>query len=145
MLSALLTPVIAVLAVYIAYQQYLTNKQKLRLDLYDKRFKVFLALMSLLSSIMRQANVKQEELAQYNADTNESVFLFDEELVGYLRLVRKEAVRLMNLKDKLYNSDLPVGEERSQCAAECSQVLSWLLDQFEVSQKTFAKYLAFKE
>jgi hypothetical protein len=38
--SAALTPVVAILTVYIAYQQYQTNMSKLRLDLYDRRRKV---------------------------------------------------------------------------------------------------------
>ncbi len=57
LLSFCLTPLIAIIAVYIAYQQYNTNRQKLRLDLYDKRFKVFLGLQSLLIHILQTADV----------------------------------------------------------------------------------------
>ncbi len=50
-INALLTPIIAVLAVYIAYQQYLTNKKnserqyylnkkKLNFELYEKQYRI---------------------------------------------------------------------------------------------------------
>ena len=37
----MLTPIIAVVATYIAWQQWNTNKQKLILDRYDRRLKVY--------------------------------------------------------------------------------------------------------
>lgn len=60
--SSCLTPLIAIITAYIAYQQYNTNRQKLKLDLYDKRFKVFLGLQSLLIHILQTADVSDEAL-----------------------------------------------------------------------------------
>ncbi len=39
--SALLTPVIAAIAVYVAYQQWQTNRRRLQLDLYDRRLRIY--------------------------------------------------------------------------------------------------------
>jgi len=52
--NALLTPVIAGVVAYIAYQQHKTNRDRLRLDLYDRRLKVFEGLMVLLSIIFQK-------------------------------------------------------------------------------------------
>jgi hypothetical protein len=40
-LHALLTPVIAIVAIYIAWQQWQTNVQKLNLARYDRRLRVY--------------------------------------------------------------------------------------------------------
>jgi hypothetical protein len=44
--SGLLTPLIAVIAVYIAWQQWRTARQKLRMDLFDKRYASFERILS---------------------------------------------------------------------------------------------------
>ena len=39
--TALLTPIIAIIATYIAYQQWKTNQLKLNLERYDRRLEVY--------------------------------------------------------------------------------------------------------
>jgi hypothetical protein len=61
-LAALLTPFLACIGTYIAWQQYKGNKLKLRHDLYERRFKVYQGLTDLLGFIGREADVHQEQL-----------------------------------------------------------------------------------
>jgi hypothetical protein len=141
---AWLTALTAILALWIAYQQYQMNRAKLRLDLYERRFRVFDAVGVLLATIYRDADVKQEDLFRFAASTNEAIFLFGPEIPSYLDELRKNAVRLRTLNDKLHESRLPVGPERSQAVDENAEVLKWLIDQFHESRKRFARYLDFR-
>jgi len=57
-LSALLTPVNAIMLLHIAYQQYRINKQRLQLDerrfkheVYERRLAVFRGLMEFISTV----------------------------------------------------------------------------------------------
>lgn len=52
--NALLTPLIAILAAFIAWQQYQVSHFSLKNELYERRFKVFKAFMSYLEDIMRE-------------------------------------------------------------------------------------------
>lgn len=76
------TPVItAVVVAYIAYQQFTTNQQKLRLDLYNKRFNVYDKTLALYAALHNaNASFKNEDFMKVvNAFTpafNESKFLF---------------------------------------------------------------------
>lgn len=45
---ALPSIIIAGIVAYIAYQQYEINRQKLKLDLYDRRFKIYIAAIALV-------------------------------------------------------------------------------------------------
>lgn len=53
--EALLTPVIAMVATYIAWQQWKTNQQKLNLERYDRRLRVYEEVRKILSIIGRDA------------------------------------------------------------------------------------------
>lgn len=54
-LSALLTPLIAAIAVYIAYRQFRVERLRLQHELYERRLKVYRAVQSFLSDIMRES------------------------------------------------------------------------------------------
>jgi hypothetical protein len=56
-----LTPVIAVVVGWIAYEQYEINKRQLRLGLFEKRFAVFEATTAFIAHVLRNANVDVEE------------------------------------------------------------------------------------
>jgi len=49
--SALLTPLIALIAIYIAFQQHGINKLRLRHELYERRIAVYEAVQKHLSKI----------------------------------------------------------------------------------------------
>lgn len=143
MLRGLLTPVIAGIAVYIAYQQYKTNRDKVRLDLYNKRFKVFDSLKTLLGHIGQQGNVKLEQVYEFMTATKEAVFLFEEDISTYLDTISQKAFDLRSENMKL--EKLPVGEERSAKVDETSELCSWLVKQSEVAVDKFNKYLKFEQ
>ncbi|MCX5674717.1 MAG: hypothetical protein NTX87_06890, partial [Planctomycetota bacterium] len=63
-LNGLLTPVIAIIAAYIAIQQYKTGRAQYRLNLYDKRFAVFKATQSFLRDIAKNARVTDDSSAE---------------------------------------------------------------------------------
>ena len=142
-ISAFGTLIVGVIVAYIAYQQHKTNRNKLRLDLYDKRFSVYKGLNTLLFHVLRDANVSIEALAEFKSKTHEATFLFDGDIAQYLQDVRAKAVELRSQQQKLDNKNLPVGPDRSKLAEENSQVLQWFEDQLDISKQKFSKYLKF--
>ncbi|WP_227741161.1 hypothetical protein [Vibrio jasicida] len=49
-LSALLVPVLTVVGIYVAYQQYVINRQRLNYETYERRLAVYKAVQLHLSS-----------------------------------------------------------------------------------------------
>jgi hypothetical protein len=60
LLSALLTPTIAMLGIYIAYQQWSVNRANLREKLFERRFQIFKKAQSFLSEILGKAKLSDE-------------------------------------------------------------------------------------
>jgi hypothetical protein len=143
-LRGLLTPVIAVIATYIAYQQYKNNKLKLKFDLYEKRFRVYQALVDFISFVISFPEIKVEEVRKLDSARAESHFLFGEDIPQYLLSVRDKAAQLTTLNsqvNELASSDR--NPERTKLVNQKLEVIEWFHQQLEESRKKFGKYLSF--
>lgn len=145
-LSAALTPVIAVAMVYIAYQQWRTNRSRLAHELYDRRLGVFRAVKDFYGEIGTAGTAKYEMVMKFNAATAEAEFLFGDEIREHIEELYKKGIHLASLQEKMYPSSrgpgLPVGPERSKVAEEHSNLLGWFLqDGIAETRKMFRNYL----
>jgi len=89
-----LTPLIAVVTAYIAWQQWKTNQQRLVFDRYDRRLRVYEEVRRILSIITRAANVSVEELLRFRTSVSEADFLFGPEITAYIDAIYKHGVAL---------------------------------------------------
>ena len=143
LLSGLLTPLIAVVAAYIAYQQYRTNELKLRLDLYQVRFKVFRALMDFIGSVVSERNISAAVVRQFDAETNESSFLFGKDISEYLALVRGKAEEITTINAQIEPlMQYERNEERTRLTRDKVKLIEWFYAQLPISKAKFAEYLA---
>jgi hypothetical protein len=92
--SALLTPVIAIIATYIAWQQWKANELKLRMERYERRLRIYQDVIKMLSLIMRDADAKIEDLMTFRANTAEAIFLFGPEIQKYIDEIFSQGLKL---------------------------------------------------
>jgi len=139
--NALLTPLIAILAAYIAWKQYQIEHHSLRNQLYERRHIVFMAFMSLLADIMRQGKSTYERVGQFYAEASEADFLFSEAIAKQRDELHSKAIDFVCLYERMYPSDgspgLPVGEERSKVAQEHGELLKWFYRQIGETKRLF--------
>jgi len=88
-LNALLTPTIAIVATYIAWQQWRVNKQKFDLERYDRRLRIYQEVRKIISIVLRDARVSYEELLKFRASVSEADFLFGPEIPIYIDEIYK--------------------------------------------------------
>src|SRR6267142_674771 len=74
--QGLLTPVIAIVATYVAWQQWKTNQNKLKLDRYERRLSVYKEVVRYISVGIRDANYDNDELLTFRSKVSEADFLF---------------------------------------------------------------------
>jgi hypothetical protein len=140
-LSAALAPITAIVALGIAYRQYRLERIKFRHELYEKRLAIFNSTMTLLSIIMRRADVDMSDLIRFIQETNQSYFLLGKDIAAYMDEIYKNGVDFHFQNQKLHHSSLPVGDERTRLAEKNTELLKWFTDQLLVAREKFAEHL----
>ncbi|MGE5057585.1 MAG: hypothetical protein ACM3WP_25765 [Acidobacteriota bacterium] len=131
-LAALLTPVIAVVTTYIAYQQYQTNRRQHRLALFEKRMAVFNSTMEFISSVLQLATVDAGQLFALLRETRDHEFLFGPEVKAFIDDVYSKGVELQ-ARDK-------IGGEQPRFI----DLMTWFAAQPPLAREKFRKYLDFR-
>jgi hypothetical protein len=138
-LSALLTPIIAIATAYIAYQQWRTNRNKLKLDLFDRRFAVYDAARNLVRDVLTQTHPSDEQLVTFRAKTSEASFLLNRDIARYLtdEMWEKAAAlnRLWFAMSKL------AGSARQENEGQQREIRVWFESQLKVLDARFTKFL----
>lgn len=142
--SALGTPIIAALAAVfaglIAYRQWRTAQDRLKLDLFDHRFEIYLSCMKFLSSIVTSRHVDDQSLHRFSAETRNAKWLLDNEIARYFdEEFRRRAFRMQTIRAEL--EGVPVGEQRTAMVQAESEIFSWFTDQYKAIDLKFARYL----
>jgi hypothetical protein len=165
--KALLTPVIAIVATYIAWQQWKTNQQKLILDRYDRRLKVYEDVRQILSLVCQDGKASNDDLLKFHRAVSEADFLFGSEIPAYIDEMKFH--RAVSEADFLFGSEIPAyideiyqrgvklqywsgqyrdftqiqpdGYDHKNVCDRASTELTWLMGQFEPAKQKFKKYL----
>ena len=137
--AAVSTLIIGLIAGYIAWRQWQTNKDKLRLDYYDRRFAVYVATRKFVANAFANGNVAHEELRAYWVDTRQAKFLFNESIEAYLNEISNHARHLQAVQ-LLMKSQAPE-ERRKSAADEWAAEKIWFADQHKVIDEKFRPFL----
>ena len=139
--SALLTPVVVIVTTYIAVQQYRTNKLKIKLELFEKRYAVYDGVKKFILHAVRNGTLSDDAFSHLNATTQDAFFLFDDSADEYIQLLREKGARLRHLWYELGNESLPIGDERNALSAEDADLCKWFGEQLTASKRVFKEYL----
>lgn len=138
--------VVGLFASYVAWLQYKTNRDRLRLDLFSRRLEAFQKLEEFLTSVLREGCVRDEALAILSEARYKSRFLFGTEIEAYLDELWRNAIDARTLHSRLYGPNaLPVGTERTAVCEQESTLSKWFLDQMRIAHERYATYMRFKK
>ena len=139
-LSALLTPTVAVLGALVAYRQWRLAQNKLKLDLFDRRFRVYEASRSLLASIRTSGKAKDEEVFEFMVATREAKWLLNQDVAEYLeKQLYHKALDLQCLASEL--EGVGVGEIRTKNVHAQADIKKWFGAQYDVLDQKFSPFL----
>ena len=91
-LQALLTPVIGIAVVYIAWQQWQANKRKLKLEMYNRRRRIYGEVKAFLGLVCRDFKPDMSAVMAFRCETAEADLLFGSEITSYIDEVFKQAL-----------------------------------------------------
>lgn len=143
--AAALAPIIAIFGGYIAWRQHRLQRQRLRLDLYEKRFEVYRAVKTLLHSVISEGRVNVEEILRFRTDIAEAAFFYGDDVNQYLEQLTRNVIQFRRKNERLRANTLPDGEARSDLVDAESALLGWLTDQHTAAPDVFSPYLAFRD
>ena len=142
-LQAFLTPIIAIAVAWIAFQQWKTAQQKLKMERYERRMRVYDQVIQILKVVMRDMNPKYEDLIQFRQATTEADFLFGSEIPDYLDELVSNGIKLQNAKGAYcdYTRISPPGYDHTKVVNEIKTQAEWFTDQFNGAREKFRPYL----
>lgn len=142
--SALLTPLVAAFATYIAASQYITARNKLRFDLFEKRFAVYKGARDFLNETIAAGEVTNESLRNYRQSTDAAKWVVAHEVHDYLECeLYKKALDAQRIQSELEGVD--VGEERAKLVDKKAALRLHFLNQYDRLDALFSPYLQLKD
>ena len=142
-ISALLVPTVALLGLFIAYRQWRTAQNKLKLELFEKRLAIYNAAIAFIRNVMTSGKATDEQLRNLVRGTKEAKWLLSTKIATYLdeELFTKGS-NLRCLYDEL--EGVPVSEELTNNVHKQRKIKEWLESQYKILDEKFSKYLALR-
>lgn len=131
--------VFAGFGVWIAYRQFIIAQTKVQIDLYDKRYPVFVAARDFISHVTTHGNMTDAALVEYLRTITAARFLFDAAMLDYLKSLKNAGIEIQALHDTF--QPLPVGEQRAALARQKGERFIWVVAQFDLLEGKFAPYM----
>lgn len=133
--AALLPFVLSLVAAYIAFAQYRVNRNKLKFDLFEKRFKVFIAAKDFIAHNLTSQRPTAEAKLDFIVNTRGAEFLFDSNVKYIIDEIWKKSVDLES-----YSYD----ESTATHARERHASSTWLANKLNSIDDDFIKYMRVK-
>lgn len=120
-LPALATPTLALFAIFIAWLQWKTAREKIKLDLFDRRFQIYQNVEKSLLMITRHSKASDETIGELTRACSIAPMLFPNDLVSKIDSWRVKSIELNGACIQI-SSTKPNSPER-RTAAEVKKVL----------------------
>lgn len=140
-LGAFATPLIAAIALYIAFRQHRNDEQKLLFDAYDKRHLVYAKVTQFLKNIFTEGQVEFIHFSVLAEAISESHFLFKDDIHNYLDDLWNNAHKLRRLERALTRGKGDLSENQ----LEQETLWSYFEEQAKSgARRRFKRYLALR-
>lgn len=127
----------------IARQQAKVNERKVEVDLYDRRLKVYEEVRRVLGVAMRKSDVPVEDFLQFSAGIADADFLFGDDVVEYLKVLRERCNRLGMWNDLIRIPPESRGDDHDQqkYIKDKHDTAKWIVAQHEPAKTLFKNYM----
>lgn len=136
--------IVALIAAGIAYRQYQVAKAKLNLDLFERRYEVFLAVWEFTSVVVQKGapSLRSDERNKLTNLMPQIQFLFGKDLADYVYEIQSKHASLWVIEQatQANNGVMPAEHIQQQL-----DLMKWFADEaLEGVKQRFGKYLNFE-
>lgn len=140
MLSALLTPTIAILGSYIVWQQWRTNRNSLKLDLFERRCAHYEAARKLIGTVLTSGQASSDTTFRFLMNTRGAQFIVGKDIARYFdEELYARAIDLQTLEAELQG--VGVGPGRTDNVHRQRDIKTWFNAQNDVLDRRFSPLL----
>jgi len=131
------TSILGLITVYIAWRHWWTDELKRRHDLYERRLKVYDAVINFFE------NFEKASGSEFQQQVRESRFLFSKEITEYMDEIYKDWIRYVAIKQIITDPACRPNEpEFSQLSKEKGTIAERLKFQAPIANEKFAKEMS---
>ncbi len=141
-LTAFMTVFIAAFGAWIAFQQWRTAQDKLRLDLFERRMVIYDAARKALGKIFTHGEITPLEETEFLVGVMGSKWLFGKDIHEYLHKEFWEKLAENHMYVAMLDG-LPTGAERTSLANKKAELRKWFTAQSDRMDALFLPYLGF--
>jgi hypothetical protein len=91
--------VVSLVVAVVQYAQWRTANQKVIIDLYDRRLRVYAQLEKAIAPVVREGEVTSEAFKEFAIGEADARFLFGDDVLEYLKTLRKRFAWLVSFTD----------------------------------------------
>lgn len=142
-LSGFLAPVVALVALWIAYCQHKTAQDKVRLDLYERRFRVYRAAKK-ISWLVRADKLTSEVCSRFYQEKAEAPFLFDDDINKHLTDIIRNARGILAQTKMLADDSVYASQTVEEARKKRNALYEWFVAEHDFAPNRFRKYLDFR-
>jgi hypothetical protein len=129
--------VVSLVVAIVQYGQWRTANQKVVIDLYDRRLKVYTQLEKGISPVLREGKVSQEAFNEFLIGEADARFLFGDDVREYLKTLHEHFAWMLSFTDDVIDRK----SNRNQLIDLKSQHLSEIVNFFQEAPDLFAPYM----
>ena len=136
---AIVAIVAACIAGYIALRQWWTARDRLRFDMFERRFAVYEAVKKIINTATQHGGVAQEDLNAFYDGIRGAEFLFDGDTRAFIMNIGQMIWRARNARARRERS--AQHPQTDQLIDEEENILSFLSGQDAELENMFSRYL----
>ena len=138
------TVVLSGLTLILLYKQYRIQQYRVKMDLFDRRFKVYSHVRKFILTGSKDGGTKLEVVQDFLSNIPEYEFIFDKdgEIVKYIDELIDRGLTYHHLREQIMDlNSYPIGYERDQLIKEKHPHMVFFTSEFRQVKNRFNKYL----
>ena len=120
-----------------------SKRRAVSLAVYERRLPVYKTTIEFIRYVVTELKPEYREIIKFGRDTEEALFLFDEQVAEYLRELSGRAVRLhavVKMREAAVTYNRETGNFQAWITEETS-LATWFTEQYDVTRRVFSPFL----
>ena len=140
--NTIIATVMAILVFIITWGQWVTNRMRLKHELFDRRYAIYEKITVFLTDVL-QGHVPPGREEEFLRETKLAFFVFncDPNVKNLVTEIYKHAIRLHTAIVQIKET---TGDERTNMLNQEQEIRNWFMDTLKSIEKKFEDYLRLK-